>query len=230
MTDPEEILEILGKAAHQLSMVSVKVRGSAQQFASRLIDTKISKSGLQIELNKEFTSAAFKKEIERHKTKECLLLIFSGNRYILGLNVVCVGINYQITFDLPQKVYRLQRRKSVRYVVPAGYDMLIEMPSFEHPSLRIKRKLLDLSEHGLAFLVISRDEGALYRKNSILKNCKLRIRNHEITLSLKVMNRIEHDRGKRGGGTKIGAEISSISADDLDLLTHFVYSQLAQMF
>lgn len=229
LTHPDEILDVLGKAARQLCAVSVKVRGSDQQFSSRLIDSKISKSGLQIELNNQLTSAAFKKEIERTKSKECLLLIFASNRYILGLNVKCVGINYQIIFDLPQKVFRLQRRKSVRYTIPAGYDMLLEMPSFERHGLRIKRKVLDISEHGLAFLVASRDEAALYTKNTILKNCKVPIRNHEITLNLKVMNRIEHNRGRTGGGTKVGTEISSISADDLDVLAHFVYSQLAQM-
>jgi c-di-GMP-binding flagellar brake protein YcgR len=228
LSDPEQILDILGKAARQFSQVSIKIRGSDQQFSSRLVDSKISKAGIQVEFGEGLTSAAFKKELDRTKSKDCLLLVFAGNRYILGLNVQCTDIAYNISFNVPEKVYRLQRRKAVRYIVPAGYDMLVEMPSLEHQGLRIKRKLLDLSEYGLAFLVVSRDEGAMFRKNSIIKNCKIRIRNHEVSMSLIVMNRIEHDLGKKRGGTKIGTEFSTISDEDLDLVTHFVYSQLAQ--
>jgi c-di-GMP-binding flagellar brake protein YcgR len=228
LTDPEQILDILGKAARQFSQVSIKIRGSDEQFASRLVDSKIAKTGIQVEFGSSLSSEAFKKELNRTKSRDCLLLIFASNRYILGVNVECDGIGYNISFKLPEKVFRLQRRKAVRYIIPAGYDMLVEMPSLEHQGLRIQRKLLDLSEYGLAFLVVSRDEGAMFRKSSIIKNCKLRIRNHEVTMNLVVMNRIEHDRGKRGGGTKIGTEFSLITDEDLDLVTHFVYAQLAQ--
>jgi c-di-GMP-binding flagellar brake protein YcgR len=229
LTDPGQILDVLGKSTRQLCSVSIKIRGSDQQFSSRLVDSKLSETGLQVEYSAELTEASFKQELRRTGSRDCLLMIFAGNRYILGINVECIEMGDVLTFNIPKKVFRMQRRKSVRYVIPTGYDMYVEMASVEEPHLRTRRKLLDISEHGLAFFVLSRREGALYLKNAVLKRCSINIRNHEIKVDLKVMNRIEHDQGKKGGGTKIGTEFTSISVDDLDLLTQFVYSQLAQM-
>jgi c-di-GMP-binding flagellar brake protein YcgR len=222
--DMREIYELLGQATQQLCQVSVKIPNEAGgedlQFISKLIDVAPAKGGLQVELPSGFP--------KKTKVKNCLLLIFTG-RFLIGVQteIERIGIS-TLVLRVPGKIFKLQRRRNVRYAVPGGYDITLDLESLEKRDTRVKRKVVDLSEGGIAFFVPTAKEAALYTVDAEFKDCHFKIRNQEVAVDLKIKNQISHEHAKRDGH-KVGAEFVKISEDDRNFLATFIYSQLGQM-
>ena len=70
-------------------------------------------------------------------------------------------------FATPPKVFKIQRRKDVRFVIPQGYEFTVEFESLEQARTRVKKRLIDISESGLSFFVLSPREAAIFRMGLI---------------------------------------------------------------
>jgi hypothetical protein len=227
LEDPEQIREAVHKAASQFCKVSIKILGTDEQFDSRLLDA--TRSGhVEVEVSSDLPGNAFNQAIGKSPTKNCLLLIFVG-RYLLGLMTEYEkSSDSSISFAFPKKIFKIQRRKYIRYNIPAGYDIFIECESLETHQ-RVKRKILDLSEGGIAFLLEPSENPEIYKTGAVMRDCTLILRNQTLKLSLRVANQISVELPKLGASQKLGLEFIKISEENRNFLAAFIYSQLGQL-
>jgi hypothetical protein len=227
LEDPEQIREAVLKAARQFCKVSIKILGTDDQFNSRLLDAARTGS-VEVEVSSDLPGNSFNEAIGKSATKNCLLLIFVG-RYLLGLMTEFEKSDSgSISFSFPKKIFKIQRRKNIRYNIPAGYDIFIDCESLE-THLRVKRKLLDLSEGGVAFLLEPSENPDTYKTGAVMRDCILTLRNQTLKLSVRVANQILVDLPKAGTGHKLGLEFIKISEENRNFLAAFIYSQLGQL-
>jgi c-di-GMP-binding flagellar brake protein YcgR len=227
LEDPLQIQEAIKRAANQNCKVSIKILGTDEQFDSRLLDAAQSER-VEVEVSSDLPATAFNSAITKSKTKNCLVLIFVG-RYLLGLMTEYEKSSPRaISFTFPKKIFKIQRRKNVRYAIPAGYDVTVDCESLE-THLRVKRKVLDISEGGLAFFLEPGENLELYKVGAVLRDCILTLRNQTLKLSLRVANQIQVEVPKLGVGHKVGMEFIKISEQNRNFLAAFIYSQLGQL-
>lgn len=233
VTDPLEIRRLFSRASEGGIQATVKVRGSDTVLKTKVLEADAQR-GLELSIEPGEGQLNLENLEKLGATKadsEFMILMHLEGRYILGVNTRSVEmLKDRITFSAGTKVFKIQRRKDVRYAIPAGYEFTVEIESLERTRARVKKRLVDLSESGLSFFVLSPREAALYRKGMILNRCIIKIQNYEIPVILRVCNRGKHDRGKQGSGNKIGTEFEQISAENRDYIAQFVYSHAQHLF
>jgi hypothetical protein len=218
LEDSRQIQEAILRAAKQFCKVSIKILGTDAQFESRLLDAA-QIDQVEVEISSDLPATAFHEAMAKSKTKNCLLLIFVG-RYLLGVMTEFEKSDARsISFTFPKKIFKIQRRKNVRYSVPAGYDIFIDCESLETHE-RVKRKVLDISEGGIAFSLEPTENLEAYKTGVVMRDCVLTLRNQPLKLSLRVANQMDH---------KLGMEFIKISEENRNFLAAFIYSQLGQL-
>jgi len=235
VTDPLEIRRLLVRAASGQTAATLKIReaGASPESESTLIqgallDVNPAREGVRLKLSARADAAGL-------ANRECMLLIYLQGRSIVGINALPSEIRGDlVSFPTPARLFKIQRRKDVRFQIPAAYEFTVELDSpdgtVRKRSSRVRKRIVDLSESGLSFFILSPREAALFRRGMFLHRCVIRLQSRRIETSLKIRNHLPFDRGKAGAGHKIGTEFEDILPEDRDYVAQFVYSHAAHLF
>jgi hypothetical protein len=233
VSDPLEIRRLLSRASEGHTLASLKLRGNETVLKTHVLCAD-PKQGIHLEFDEKtgmLNPDSFESLTRESPERECMLLMYIEGRFIFGINAEPVEIRKdRMVFAPPVKVFKIQRRKDVRFVIPSAYEFTVEIESLEQARTRVHKRLIDISESGLSFFVLSPREAALFRPGLVLSRCFVHIQNHSLPVMLKVRNRGKHERGAQGAGNKIGVEFEQISPDDRTYLGQFVYSHAQHLF
>jgi hypothetical protein len=225
VTDPLEIRRLLSRAMESPTSASIKLRGSEIPLRTHLIPTR-PKDGIHLEL--PVTE-------EPLDGRDCLVLLYLTGRSVIGLSAQPSQILVdRLVFSPPEKLVKIQRRKNVRYEIPLAYEYTIELDSIEQRGTRVRKRLIDISEDGVSFFVLSPREAGLFREGLVIPRTIIRMQNQTILSSLKVRSQIKIERGQQGGpkgaGNKIGAVFEDISPEDRNYISQVICSHATHLF
>ncbi|MCC7441381.1 MAG: PilZ domain-containing protein [Bdellovibrionales bacterium] len=127
-------------------------------------------------------------------------------------------------FAVPEKLFKVQRRKDFRFSIPDGYVLKIEFADPLIPDARIGFKVLDLSGGGLSFLVRP-DEAPLFPPGAVLKELSLKVKGREVRCSAEVRHLRELPLDSRTKGVKVGVQFSTLSAADTQAIATYVFDE-----
>ena len=229
---------LLSKAAEGHTPVTLKIRGSELAFRGKMLDVDPKTDGIQLVFELLEKNDQGEPECESLKdlfvdpgARECIVLVYLQGRSILGVNAEPVEIHdRRIVFAVPPKIFKIQRRKDVRFTIPQAYEFTVEFESLEQPRTRVRKRLIDLSEGGLSFFILSPREAGFFKTGLIIKDCFIQLQHQRIPVMLRVCNQAIYDRGSKGDGNKIGVEFEQISPDDKAYIAQFVYSHAQHLF
>lgn len=133
-----------------------------------------------------------------------------------------------LIFEIPGKVFKVQRRKDVRLPIPDGYTVRVE---FQRPgSKRLDSpKLIDVSAGGLAFAIPEGDQ-QLYPPGTILQKVRFILRGREFKVDCEVRHSHTLSRDSRTPGYKIGVIFKDIKAGDSQALASYVFEESRKLF
>lgn len=128
-----------------------------------------------------------------------------------------------LIFEVPEKLFRVQRRNSFRLSVGGFYGLEV---SFQHPSnpnQTLKKKVFDLSDLGLAFLIDTTEE-ALFKKGTQLKRLTFTLNKQAVALEGEVRHTQPlGDENKEL--SKVGIQFSAMKQDAAKLIASFVLTE-----
>ena len=141
-----------------------------------------------------------------------------------------LGIDHAgLQFALPTKVFKVQRRKDLRFPVPDGLIIRVEFADPIAPETRMTKKVLDISASGLAFL-IEDSETPLYPAGLTLKELSFTVRNKKITVSAEVRHVRKLRSEERFKGHAVGVLFKDIRPGESQHVAGFVFEESRKYF
>jgi hypothetical protein len=162
------------------------------------------------------------------KSVEDLTCLFSVNLQQVQLFFISslLGFNKNgCKFELPDKVYEVQRRFSLRYSLPTDANVMVE---FDHPRLlgvRDKRVILDISSGGLAFKANPSDK-ELFTNGTDLSGITFSIGDREVKSMAHICHCTQVTPASAPPFLKVGVSFKKIKPRDSTYLNLYVYEQV----
>ncbi len=129
-----------------------------------------------------------------------------------------------LKFALPQQVFKVQRRRDLRFVIPDGHTMRVEFQDPLFVENRITRKVHDLSACGCS-LIIDGEDRPVFQPGLVLRGLKLRIRDRCIETDAEVRHVAPFPEAMRIKGVKVGLKFTSIKVSDSDKIAAYVLEE-----
>lgn len=126
-----------------------------------------------------------------------------------------------IYFEWPEKVFKVQRRKDMRFTIPDGYVLFVEFEDPKKPGQILSRKLIDISASGLAFLGEPKDS-TFWDSGNELRRVQFTIRSRKITTDAEIRHAIP--KGERGHA-KVGLSFKGLKAADAQWIASYVFEE-----
>jgi len=164
--DRAEIFKMLVQSSNTQCEATLSFRGDARKFIGQMIELDRYSDLPKVELANDEQKAAFEKAriaAEASGRSECLILIHSKRQYLLGLHCKVKGFKgSEVTFEFPGRVFKLQRRRALRWVLTGAYEVELEMgyPDQASPGglRRLSHRLTDVSPGGVSFYLQTEKE------------------------------------------------------------------------
>lgn len=196
VTDPAEVRRILKQVEEELPLAVLwdPLRGEALKGRIELTD---------IEGEWSLRGEWMKQTIDLgHSFTHVFGILYPKQPLLLGFvpeEMEGLGAG-NLLFKAPSELYKIQRRKDQRAVIPRGYEIWATFPSPLKNGDREQARILDLSEKGLGILVTQAQADAC-QKGMILPNVQFQIRGRRMNGSLQIqsLSRLKGDEVKIGG-------------------------------
>ena len=134
-----------------------------------------------------------------------------------------------LRFDLPEKVFKVQRRKDMRFPIQDGHVLRIQIPDPLIPENMLSKKVHDISASGLAFLV-PEEEVPLFQIGTLLKGVTFSIQSRKITVDAEVRHLREMPKNSVKSGFKVGIQFKNILPPDSHCIASYVFEESRKFF
>jgi c-di-GMP-binding flagellar brake protein YcgR len=128
-----------------------------------------------------------------------------------------------LVFELPDKVFRVQRRHSFRLAMRGFYTMTVDIKDPSATGQIMKKRVLDLSDLGLAFLIGTADE-SFFKKNMTVKEMQIVVNNRSISFEGEVRHVGPLSKDAKGL-SKVGIKFCLMKKDDADYIASWVMAE-----
>ena len=207
------------------SAVDNQVRALVQIDETRLelVVSDQSVFGKQISLHLPHPREGLLFEHKWRAGKPAKVLFFVKNQAIVAFQTKLISMFEPLyKFEFPEKVFKMQRRKKARYVIPRGLEILVEIPDPEGSGEPLRRGLVDISTEGISFRVVSRREAGYFLKGKVIKNIRITLQGVTVSMDAEVRSQLPLKEGA-SDATKVGLQIVRIEPEDHNYLTSFIF-------
>lgn len=180
-----ELNRLIREGAHSLSSAILWTLDQKETLTTHLNGYSEADGIFTVSLPKDGDLEQFQNHLLEQSQIYCLFSVTLPKAILFFRADFLNVITGKIRFKLPEKVFRVQRRKDMRYTIPHGHVLRIE---FQDPSFgenRLSKKAIDLSAQGLGFGV-SVNEAPLFKKGLAIKELTFLIRNRKIECAAEV--------------------------------------------
>lgn len=132
-------------------------------------------------------------------------------------------------FEIPGRIYKVQRRKDMRFSIQDGYVVKVEFKDPLFPSKRMARNVIDLSAGGLAIFVPI-DEGPLFTDGLKLKEMSFQIKGRKFNVEGEVRHKRDLRPINRRNGVKVGILFKKLKEEDRAWLSEYVMEECRKYF
>lgn len=182
---------------------------------------------------KGFDPKKFMHELAEIKSKggdtECFFSI-SLQRANVFFKTRFLGFDHAgLQFKIPDKVFKVQRRRDLRFPIPDGLSLKVEFDDPLSPDVRSTRKVIDLSASGMAFQV-NEDEIPMYPSGFTLQNLSFSVRSKKITVAAEIRHTRKLGSDSRLKGAMVGILFKDIRPGDSQHIAGYVFEESRKYF
>ncbi|MGZ3699028.1 MAG: flagellar brake protein [Bdellovibrionota bacterium] len=134
-----------------------------------------------------------------------------------------------VVFGLPDKVFKVQRRKDMRFPIPDGWVLKIKFQDPLFSERTVERKVLDISASGLAFIVTDAD-AAMYQVGMVLKDLTFTVRARTIVAEAEIRHTQTLPSGSKNPGVKIGILFKNLKPADSNHIAQYVFEESRKFY
>jgi hypothetical protein len=227
--DLNEALKLVKEGAKTLSTAMVWTKDQEHVINTHVSVYSEAGSCFYCWVPKGFDPKKFMDDLAKMSENECFFSI-SLQRANIFFKTRFIGFDSAgLQFKLPSKVYKVQRRKDLRFPVPDGIAIKVEYKDPLAPDTRISKKVLDISASGLAFL-IPEAEAPLYPSGLTLQDFSFSIRNKKITVSVEIRHARKLGPDSRAKGFAVGVLFKDIRPGDGQHIAGYVFEESRKYF
>jgi c-di-GMP-binding flagellar brake protein YcgR len=184
---------------------------------------------LYVAIPKGFDARAFLDELKAKGLKEVFFSVSLTRANIFFKTELNGADRAGLVFAKPERVYKVQRRRDLRFRIPDGMVLPMEHADPLSPASALKRKVIDLSAGGMGFLV-SYDDEAVYAVGLVLKDLHFTIGGRPFTLDAEIRHVQPLPPEGRFPGVKVGVSFRNIRESDSQWIASFVFEQSRRYF
>ena len=231
--DPNEALKLVREGAKTLSSAMIWTKNQEHVINTHMAVYSDAAKCFYCWIPKDFDAKQFMSHMSETRKKtgeeECFFSV-SLLRANIFFKAKFLGLDSAgLQFKIPSKVYKVQRRKDLRFPVPDGLIIRVEFDDPLDPGNRLTKKIIDISASGLAFLV-SEEEAPVYPQGLTLKNVSFTIRNRKITVNAEIRHSRKLRPEGRLKGNAIGILFKEIRPGDSQHVAGFVFEESRKYF
>lgn len=134
-----------------------------------------------------------------------------------------------LKFGLPQKIFKVQRRKDFRFQIPQGHVLRVEFEDLLDSTKTLRPKVLDISAGGLAFIVDETEE-ALFTQGLKIRNIQFQVKGRKITAHGEVRHKRPLPPESQQTGYKVGVIFLDLKPADHQYISAYVLEESRKYF
>lgn len=219
------------------------LREGAKTFASAMIWSKEQKYVLHSHLNvyaesEQILYAWIPKDIDPAQLMDQLIEVGSKECYF-SVSLSRANLFFKATyldfdeggfkFRAPTQVFKVQRRKDMRFPIPDGIVLRAEIQDPLFPDQLLSKKIIDISASGLAFNV-TEAEASIFPTGLTLKNVTFTIRGRKILVDAEVRHARAQPVDSRISGFKVGILFKHLREADSQWIASYVFEEGRKYF
>lgn len=138
-----------------------------------------------------------------------------------------------LTFEFPDTVYKVQRRSDLRFPIPHGHVLKVEMRDPLDPEKDVSWKASDISAHGCA-VIVPDDEAATYAVGLVLHHLRFAVQGRKIEVPAAEIRHKQVMANVPGGTSKAGVRLGllfrRIRETDSQHIAAYVFEESRRFF
>ncbi|OFZ78734.1 MAG: hypothetical protein A2583_08300 [Bdellovibrionales bacterium RIFOXYD1_FULL_53_11] len=223
------------------------LRESARTFASAMLWTKDQTQLLNTHITlysdveklfyvwvpKSYDPHLLMDDLAKHCERDCYFSISLSRANIFFRAGFAGADEGGIKFNFPEKIFKVQRRKDFRFMIPPGHVLRLEFEDPLTPTTKLSKKLLDISAGGAALLVDDA-ESPLFTPEAVIKNVIFILNGHKISCSAEVryVKKRPPELCRHGCRNcwKIGVRFVNILPGDAQKIAAYVFEESRKFF
>jgi hypothetical protein len=222
--DPAEARKLLKEGSRTLASVMIWSKEQKHVINTQLSVIHEQDRILYASIPAETDPDAFLDQLDALGSRDCFFSV-SLTRANVFFKARCMGYDDGgFRFELPTALYKVQRRKDMRLLVPFGRVIRVELQDPTFPDQKLSKKIFDISAGGLSFIVTD-SEQPLFHSGSILKNMFFSIGSRKITVDGEVRHVRAQPVDSANPGFKVGVLFTRISQGDAQWIAAFVFEE-----
>ncbi len=172
---------------------------------------------------------------QKSQGKVCLVIVFLKQGLVLGVKALVDRVkDGEIFFGEPLRIFKLQRRKDVRWTIGWAYEILLSVPvprEHQGPFLMQKFRMINLSRSGLSFLVESKSQADIIVAGMMLRALMFSVQGRGFKFDGMVRSKREYKNPKYGTveGYAIGIEFVRPHKEMAELIEQIVMTNTAHL-
>lgn len=227
--DPKEALLLLKEGAKTLASAMVWTKNQEEVVNTHFATISEEEGVIYMWVPPAFDPKTFSQHLAELGTTECYFSV-SLSRANVFFRAVFTGFDSGgMKFKLPEKVFKVQRRKDFRLPIIDGFVMKVEFQDPLFPEARLTKKVIDISAGGLAFVADTSEE-PMYHAGLVLKKMTFTVDRRKIEVDAEVRHKREQPQGARIPGFKVGVIFVNLKPADADHIAKYVLQESRKYF
>lgn len=224
---PEELVAIINEFLGGTASAMIWTKEQENSFHALISSVSPTQGVLYV-----FAPADFRhQEFSKHAAETNGECFFSVSLSTANVFFKTKYLRYEDTgliFQFPKQIFKAQRRKEMRFSAPSDAMVFFEDPL--NPGQPLKKRLLDVSAGGVAF-VVSETDSALFFTGLKLRDIVFTIEGRTIKVKeAEVRHSMPMPADSPLHGFKIGTQFGSVDEDDLLWIRNYAFEQNKKAF
>ena len=219
-----EALNLIRAGARANSVATFWTRNQEHIVTTRFSHFSESEQIIYVWIPKDFELRKLEAALTESQSPYCFFNVFFPSANIF-FKATFIGVDPAgLKFKLPETMFRIQRRRDLRYMIPEGQVLHIEFrdPVFQEKILQ--KKTYNIGARGLAFF-ISEEEEAHYYVGMMLSDVTFTIRGRQIRADGEVRHITHRAPSDRIKGAKVGLDFKEISQGDESFIAAYIFEE-----
>ena len=178
---------------------------------------------------KDIDPHQFMDELAQAGTKDCFFSVslMTANIFFKARFIGSDAGGFR--FEIPEKIFKVQRRKDVRFAIPPGHVVRVEFDDPLFPEKRYSKKIIDLSAGGLAFIA-DPSEDLVFQAGMILKNITFSVKNKTFKVEAEVRHKRLLPDNSSTKGLKVGLQFKDLRAGENQLIAQYIFEESRKFY
>jgi hypothetical protein len=221
---PEEGEQLLRESVKTLAPVMLWTRNQEHVIHTHLTLVSDVDKVLYVWVPKDVDPRQFMDELARNGISECFFSI-SLSRAVVFFKAAFKDFDPGgFRFRIPKQLFKVQRRKDMRFPIPDGFVLKVEYRDPLLPDSFVTRKVIDLSAGGMA-IAVPAHEAPVYVVGLVLKQFTFTLRGKKLVVDAEVRYAREQPEDSRLPGLKVGVQFQDLRASDSQYIASYVFEE-----